>query len=107
VSSWLALGAIAPCLHFGRALACALLQVGSMQSSGAGEPNTHPGGALWLATGARIGAGIAIRTDVDLRARADVLANLDPATLELNGGAAWEAPREAASFGIDFVVHFR
>jgi hypothetical protein len=107
VSSWLVLGALAPCLHFGPALACALLQVGSSQSSGEGEGDTRSRSALWLALGARVGAAIGVRPNTELRIRADVLANLDPVTLELNGGTAWPAPRVGGSLGIDGVVHFR
>jgi hypothetical protein len=107
VSSWLALGAFATCLHWGPALGCALVQMGSMQSSGKGEPNTRSQSAPWFATGGRIGAVLAVVPDVDLRIRVDVLANLEPVTLELNGADVWPAPGVAASLGMDGVLHFR
>jgi hypothetical protein len=45
--------------------------------------------------------------DALFRPRADVLANLDPVTLRLNGGPAWIADPVSLSLGVDAVLRFR
>jgi hypothetical protein len=107
VSSWLAVGTLAPCAHLGPALACALVQGGSLQSHGDGVADGRGGSAMWFAMGMRIGAGIQVRPDVELRARAEVVFDLDPATLLLDSTPVWTAPLLAGSFAVDGVVHFR
>jgi hypothetical protein len=107
VASWLAVGTLAPCAHFGPVLACALVQAGSMQSYGEGVADNRSGSALWFALGPRLGAGIDVSPEMELRARADVVFDLDRPTLFLNGSEVWPAPLLAASFAIDGVLHFR
>ena len=107
VSSWVVLGAVVPCLHLGPVFGCAIMQVGSAQTSGSGVSNTHSESLPWWATGGRLGVLFHMSEDTLLRVRTDVVANLDRQTLQLNGGDAWPAPPVAASLGIDLVLHFR
>jgi hypothetical protein len=107
VSSWLVLGAVAPCAHVAPFFGCALLQVGSAQTSGSGFPGTRSESLPWLATGGRLGVLFQVSEDVALRAHADVLANVDRQTLKLDGQDAWPAPLVTASLAIDMVLHFR
>lgn len=106
VTSWLVLAGLAPCLHLGPVFACALAQGGSMQSWSSGVPNTQSASAPWWAVGGRVGALVPMVGATLLRVRTDVLADLDPATLTLNGAAAWRAPALAVSLGADVVVRF-
>jgi len=107
VTSWLVLGGVAPCLHLGPFFGCALAQAGSMQSFSSGTQNTQSGSAPWWTLGGRAGALVNLTGSTLLRMHADVVANLDPAALTLNGFTAWLAPPAAASLGADVVVHFR
>jgi len=106
VSSWLTVGALVPCAYYGPLMACALLQGGSMQSSATGVPDTHPRQVAWWAAGGRIGVLLPLGADLHLRLRTDVVADLQPATLELDGGSVWPAPAVAASFGADALLRF-
>jgi hypothetical protein len=94
VTSWLVLGSLVPCLHLGPVF-------------GSGVPHATSASAPWWAAGGRVGVLFALSDDVMLRVRTDVLANIDRATLQLNGGTAWPAPPVATSLGADIVLHFR
>lgn len=107
VSSWLVLGGLAPCLHLGPLFGCALGQAGSVQTSGSGVPGPLSASTLWWAAGGRVGVVFPARDDLLLRLRTDVLANLDRATLQLNGLGAWTAPPVATSLAVDAVLHFQ
>ncbi len=107
VTSWLVLGAIVPCAHLGSFFGCALVQAGSAQTSGSGVPDARTQSLPWLAAGGRIGAHVRMTDDTLLRLHADLVANLDPMTLQLYGGDVWPAPAVAASLGADVVLHFR
>lgn len=106
VSSWLAVGSILPCAYAGPLLACAVAQGGSMQSSASGEPDTRSRQVGWWAAGGRVGVLQPLSSDLLLRLRADVVADLRPTTLELNGGGAWTAPGVAVSLGADALLRF-
>jgi hypothetical protein len=107
VSSWLAFGAIVPCGHLGAFFACGLAEAGVMQASSSGVTFHRATSLAWLAAGGRVGAFVPLGQDVLLRMRGDLVADLDPAILNLNGVGAWSAPRVAASLGVDAVVRFR
>jgi hypothetical protein len=107
VSSWLVLGAVTPCVYLGPVFGCAVVQAGSAQTSSSGVADTRSQSLGWFATGGRLGVLFHMTADTLLRLRTDVVANLDPQTLRLNGGDAWPAPLVAASLGVDLVLHFR
>ncbi|HEX8790217.1 MAG TPA: hypothetical protein VF765_04645 [Polyangiaceae bacterium] len=107
VTTWLVLADVAPCVHFGSFLACALGQVGSMQASGNGVSDARSTSVPWWAAGGRLGAMVRLSDATSLRFRTDVVANLDRATLVLNGTNAWQYPAVGASLGFDLVLHFR
>jgi hypothetical protein len=107
VTSWLVLGAFVPCAHLGAFFGCAVMQVGSAQTSGSGVQGARSESLPWWATGGRLGVLFRVSDDTLLRVRTDVVANLDRMTLQLNGVEAWPAPAVAASLGVDLVWHFR
>jgi len=107
VSSWLVLGGLAPCVHVGPLFGCALGQAGSVQTSGSGVASPLSGSVPWWAAGGRVGVLFPASDDLVLRLRTDVLANLDRATLQLNGSGAWTAPPVATSLAVDVVLHFQ
>lgn len=107
VSSSLALLTLAPCGHLGPAFGCALVQGGQLHAEGDALGGSEQS-AAWWAVGGRIGVAIPLgggRTS--LRLRSDILANLEPQTLELNQSQAWKAPGVAGSLGLDIIFHFR
>jgi hypothetical protein len=107
VSSWLSTAALVPCAHFEPLIACALAQVGSMQAWSDGVPDRRSQSILWLAAGGRFGTRIPLDANrTELQVRGDLVANLVPPVLQLNGTPAWTAPPVAASFGVDVLVRF-
>jgi hypothetical protein len=107
VSSWLAVAAVVPCAYIGPALVCGVFQGGSMQASGSGVGNAQSRSVQWWAAGGRLGALFHVAGNLSLRARVDVLANLDRATLWLNGSEASRADPVPVSTGVDAVLRFR
>jgi hypothetical protein len=106
VSSWLLSGTMGPCLEAGRLLFCALGQVGALHAMGqasGGRSTWTP----WVAAGARFGVRVPIGERLAFRVRSDLLADLIPPALVLNGVQVWAAPRLAASLGVDVVAHFQ
>jgi hypothetical protein len=107
VRSWLGAGALLLCGHAGRLFACALGQAGSLQSSSEGVVDAKTRSLLWLAAGARFGVGVDLPGEAALRLRSDIVADLIPYELQVNGQRAWRAPVVATSLGADVVLHFR
>jgi hypothetical protein len=106
VSSWLIVATVAPCGHASVLEICALAQLGSLQANAANVANQSSGTAPWLAIGGRIGVRQRIPGGTTLRLRADLLANMDPDSITVDGTSAWTAPRAAASYGFDLLVPF-
>jgi hypothetical protein len=107
VASWLVLGALVPCVYLGPVLGCALVQGGAMHAYSLEVSNALSRDVAWWAAGVRLGALIPIGGDFFLRPRAEILANLNRKTLEVNGQDAWEPEPVAESAGIDAVARFR
>jgi hypothetical protein len=107
VASWIVLGALVPCAYLGPVLVCALVQGGAMHAYSQDVSNSLSRDVAWWAAGARLGALIPIGSDFFLRPRAEVLANLNRKTLEVNGQDAWTPEAVAESVGVDAVVRFR
>jgi hypothetical protein len=105
-SAWLTYGAIVPCVYVGPVFGCALAQAGSLQSSGEGVANTTSASTAWLALGGRVGAMLLLREHLFLRFRGDLVGDLRPTTLMLDGARAWQTPDVAGSLGIDAVLRF-
>jgi hypothetical protein len=107
VSSWLLLGALSPCVHFERFFGCALLQGGSAQVAGNGVRNEGAESVPWWAAGGRVGVYLPLGGSLLLRFRSDLVANLAPFTLQLNGQRAWNTPPIAGDAGVDLILRFR
>jgi hypothetical protein len=106
VSSWLLVATVAPCGHVTALEVCALAQLGSLQADAANVANQSSGTAPWVAIGGRVAVHQRVAGGTILRLRADLLANLDPASITVGGAPAWTAPRAAASYGFDILVPF-
>ena len=104
VSSWLAVATLVPCWHVGPTVVCALAQGGSMRvgTDATVVARWNP----WWAVGGRFGVDVPLDGDLALRVDSDLLADLQPPSLEVNGQPAWNAPRLAASLAADLVVLF-
>jgi hypothetical protein len=78
-----------------------------MRASGSGLPGTRDDSLAWVAAGGRVGGEVALTDTFGLRLRADVVADLDPATLSLGADTrAWVAPTFAGSLAAEMLVHF-
>ncbi|HSQ63697.1 MAG TPA: hypothetical protein VLM85_10810 [Polyangiaceae bacterium] len=106
VQSWLAFGALVPCLHLGQAFACAVAQVGSLQAASTAVNAPRSASALWLGAGGRIGVDVVAGSVFVVRLHMDVVGNLSPTTLRVNGFDAWTTPPVNGSAGLDWVVRF-
>jgi hypothetical protein len=78
-----------------------------MEASGAGVADGRSASLLWLAAGGRLGVLVPIWGKLLVRFHGDLVADLEPATLQLDGAGAWTAPPVAGSLGADLVVRFR
>lgn len=105
-SAWLAYGALVPCASLGVLFGCAVVRGGSLESSGEGVLDTKSASNAWWAIGGRVGALLPVTGPLRLRLRADLVGDLQPTTLRLDGATAWPAPVVAGSLGIDAVVRF-
>jgi hypothetical protein len=105
-SAWLTFGALVPCVSLGPAFACAVGQVGSLQSAGEAA-GTHTATNPWFALGGRVGALIPITGTLSLRPHLDVVGDLEPTTLKVGVPTAWTASPVAGALGIDAVMRFR
>jgi len=104
-SSSLVLVSLVACGHSGPVFGCGLVQAGQMRAGEA--PNVSEQSAPWWAVGGRIGIVLPVGGDrTGFRLRSDLLGNLAPQTLTLNGLQAWKAPRFSESLGADVVIHF-
>jgi hypothetical protein len=107
VSSWLASGAIVPCAYVGVAFACPLWQVGVVEASGSGVSNERAASLAWFGVGGRVGALVELTGHLFFRIQGELVANLDPVKLELDGASAWTAPGVAGGFGAGVLMRFR
>jgi hypothetical protein len=107
-STWSAIASILPCASFGPFFGCAVAQAGTLQSRGQDAGNTTRSAAtVWGALGGRLGAVLPVTGPLFVRGHVDVLGDLSPTTLTLNGMQPWVAPPVASTLGIDAVVRFR
>jgi len=105
VSTWPLIFALVPCGSVGPLFGCAVAQAGSLQSSAEG-PGTLSKHSVWGAVGGRVGVMFPVARPLFLRFRADLLGDISPSNLVLNGHSAWTAPYVAGTLGIDAVVRF-
>ena len=106
VQSWLAYAALAPCAHLGRAFACAVAQLGLLQAASVDVNSPRSGSSPWLGAGGRIGVDVGAWSRVTLRLHFDVIGNLLPTTLRVNGFDVWTTPPVNGSAGLDLVLRF-
>jgi hypothetical protein len=100
-------GALLPCGHASYFVGCALAEVGPLWASVAGARITSgPESALFVATGARIGAEIPIAPHLFLRPALDLLVALQHADIHLENQRRWEMPTVAAGFGVGLFAAF-
>ena len=107
-STWLVVATLAACGHAAPLFACAVAQAGAMRATGE-APGATDEWVPWWAAGGRFGVTAPLSDETDIRVRSDLVVDLAPPRLHLNGIAApvWDAPRVAESLGADVVVHFR
>jgi hypothetical protein len=106
VSSSLVAGALSFCAEARPVFACAIGEVGWIRASSEGIVDARQASLLWLAAGARFGVEIPIEGQVAFRLRSDVVVDVGPPRLEVNGTRAWSAPLFATALAGDVVVHF-
>jgi hypothetical protein len=99
VNSSLVLASMAPCVHVGIAMGCALGGVGSLAASGvASSPQSAH--AVFADAGVRLGVEVPFATRFFAQLHADGLATFTHVTYRLDGQTAWSTPPFSASLGV-------
>jgi hypothetical protein len=106
VSTWLAAGGLAPCLHLGPAFACAVGQLGALHGTGSDVRFPSSGSGLFATLGPRVGIELSLTSWVALRVRADALLNLARPTVDLNNAPAWRASLATGTLAAGFALRF-
>lgn len=97
--SSLLLVSLAPCVHLGIAMGCAIGGVGSLRATGVvSSPQSDH--AAFANAGVRLGAEIPFARLFYVQAHADGLANLTPLTFHLDGRDFWSTPTFSTSLGL-------
>jgi hypothetical protein len=107
VSTWLAAGGLAPCLHFGVVFGCAVGQLGALHGDGSGVMLPNSGARVFAVFGPRLGLEIPVASFLALRVRADVLANPARVTVDLDGAPAWRASAVTGTLAAGFALRFQ
>ena len=97
---------LVPCLRWGPLSVCAVAELGAINAKA--DPTSAPWWhtAFVLAGGGRLAFEIPVNARLALRAYGEVLADLQPVTLELDRMAAWSAARIDAVAGLGTVAYF-
>ena len=91
---------VVPCLHRGRAFVCAVGQVGWLEAWGWGVTVGQSMGTPFVSVGARVGVEWPLGPRAFVRAHADALANLELASLELDGQSVWTVKVIGGAIGL-------
>jgi hypothetical protein len=104
VASWMYAGDFVPCAHYRFASLCAVGLVGSLQAHSDAEVS-FTRSAILGAVGGRVGGEWGITQALALRAHVDLLGNLAPTSLLIDG-RSWTASPVSVSTGVGLVVRF-
>jgi hypothetical protein len=83
---------VVPCVHVRAIFGCAIASLDWFVASGSGVRAQHTGTALIPAAGARAGFEVPLGASFVLRVHGDLLANLEPLSVDLNAQQAWRLP---------------
>jgi len=95
---------LAPCVHLGAWVVCALGRVGALQARAPDLVQTNLGTTIFGTLGARIGYELPLSSVVAFRALASVEAPLVRTVLEIDQTSVWVAPPLTAGLEIGLVV---
>jgi hypothetical protein len=100
LASALFAASVLPCAHRGKVFACAVGQVGWLEAWGWGVAVGQSMGTPFVSLGARVGVEWPLGRRLFVRAHADGLANLELATLTLDGQNVWKVPAVGGAVGL-------
>jgi hypothetical protein len=100
VRSSLVLASLAPCVHLGIAMGCALGGMGSLAASGV-TSSPQSAHALFADAGVRLGVEVPLGRRFFAQVHADGLATFTHVTYRLDGQTAWNTPPFSASLGVE------
>jgi hypothetical protein len=106
ITSELIAATLAPCLHLGPSFVCAVGQIGSVKDEAEAVAAARSYRTTWLAAGGRFGVEVPLGSGVGVLMQSDVLRDLDPRTLTVNGFSR-SVPAVATSLGLAAAVHFQ
>jgi len=98
--------ALGPCLHFDPLFVCATAWIGSLRAQGVDLAAPRTDSTLYAAAGTRVGLEVPLNNRVLFRPELDLQTTLLPVELQVDGVAAWEAPRFAVLLGFGLIVRF-
>lgn len=103
----LAIGALAPCRHFGSISICLVLDVGALRGQVSETiPGAHEQSSFYSALGARVGLEIPIGAGLALAAQADLVGVLTPTTLRAGDQDLWTTPPLDAALSLGVIGSF-
>jgi hypothetical protein len=94
---------LAPCAHFGIALACPVFTVGELRGEGSDIEKPRRDHSLFATAGLRGGVEIPVAHRFRVRVHGEAAYVLTPTTLRLDGGAAWESGTTAFALAAGMV----
>jgi hypothetical protein len=106
VSSSTYLASLVPCVHLGTPFACLVAGVGSFAYRGADIAMPRHSSAFLAALGVRLGAELPLSASLSAFASADVLANVTPHRVQIDGVDVYGQPILCGALGIGLAAHF-
>jgi hypothetical protein len=104
VRSWLAAGALVPCVHLGAAFGCPVLAIGSVQASAVNVTTPSPAQDLWVGAGGRLGLELPIAGSWFLRGYGELLGAVHGDRLYIGTAEAFRFPVASGAIGLGFMV---
>jgi hypothetical protein len=106
VTVWLVSGALVPCLRFAPVDVCALAVVGRLDATASGVLSQTERAGLYVGVGARVGFMIPLAAHLAVRGEADIVGDLDRATVQVGITDVWPAPAVAGTFALGALASF-
>jgi hypothetical protein len=98
--------ALGPCLHFDPLFVCATAWIGSLRAEGVALAAPRTDSTLYAAAGTRVGLELPLNDRFAFRPELDLQTTLLPVELQVDGVAAWQAPRFAVLLGVGLMARF-
>jgi hypothetical protein len=107
VQSWLAAGALVPCVHVRAVFGCGVVAIGDLEATSVGTASPKSAQDLWAAAGGRLGVDLPLVERWSLRVYGELLGSLRRDTLSIDGTLAYRYSPASGGAGVVALLHFR